>query len=138
MTTNFPSSIDNFTNPTSSSTMASPSHSAQHADVNDAVEAIETALLDGAPLHVDDANERVGIRTTSPTASLTVTSGTDDAKVKIDSNGGALELLMLPLIRMMQLVVGCLLILLAGMSVSTMLRRHISWMSTVTSTPQVM
>ena len=93
MTTNFPSSIDSFTNPTSSSTMASPSHSAQHADVNDAVEAIETALLDGAPLHVDDANERVGIRTTSPTASLTVTSGTDDAKVKIDSNGGSVGII---------------------------------------------
>jgi len=57
--------------------MASPSHSAQHADVNDAVEAIETALLDGAPLHVDDANERVGIGTTSPEVPLHVEGGTD-------------------------------------------------------------
>jgi len=72
MTTNFPSSIDNFTNPTSSSTMASPSHSAQHADVNDAVEAIETALLDGAPLYIDDANERVGIGDTTPSYKLDV------------------------------------------------------------------
>jgi hypothetical protein len=31
----------------------------------------------------------VGIGTTTPAASLTVTSGTDDAKVKIDSNGGS-------------------------------------------------
>jgi len=74
VTTNFPSSIDNFTNPTTSDTMASPSHSAQHADVNDAVEAIETALLDGAPLHIDDANERVGIGTTTPNVALEVSS----------------------------------------------------------------
>jgi hypothetical protein len=72
MTTNFPSSIDNFTNPTTSDTLASVSHSAQHADVNDAVEAIETALLDGAPLFVDDANERVGIGTTTPSEELDV------------------------------------------------------------------
>ena len=66
MATNFPGSQDNFTNPTSGSSLSSPSHSQQHSDVNDAVEAIEGALLDGAPLHIDDANERVGIGTTSP------------------------------------------------------------------------
>jgi hypothetical protein len=43
--------------------------------VNDAVEAIELALLDGAPLHIDDANERVGIGTTSPSQKLHVNSG---------------------------------------------------------------
>jgi len=72
MATNFPSSMDNFTNPTASDTLATVSHSSQHADLNDAVEAIETALLDGAPLFVDDANERVGIGTTTPSASLEV------------------------------------------------------------------
>jgi hypothetical protein len=51
----------------------SPSHSAQHANVNDAVEAIETALLDGAPLHIDDANERVGVGNVSPSYKLDVT-----------------------------------------------------------------
>jgi len=64
--TNFPGSQDSFTNPSSSSSLSSPSHSEQHADVNDAVEAIEGALLDGAPLHIDDANERVGIGNNSP------------------------------------------------------------------------
>jgi len=92
MTTNFPSSIDNFTNPTSSSTMASPSHSAQHADVNDAVEAIETALLDGAPLFVDDANERVGIGTTTPDRALTVDSTeTNIANFKGSNATGAIS-----------------------------------------------
>jgi len=70
--TNFPSSVDSFTNPTTSDTLASVPHASQHADVNDAVEAIETALLDGAPLHIDDANERVGIGTTSPSQPLHV------------------------------------------------------------------
>ena len=64
MATNFPSSQDSFTNPTSSDTLDSPDHAAQHANVNDAVEAIELALLDGAPFYIDDTNERVGIGTT--------------------------------------------------------------------------
>ena len=44
MTTNFPSSIDNFTNPTTSDTLASVSHSAQHADINDAMEAVQAKV----------------------------------------------------------------------------------------------
>lgn len=36
--------MDSFTNPTSTDTLDSPSHSDQHADANDAIEAIETAL----------------------------------------------------------------------------------------------
>jgi hypothetical protein len=72
MATNFPGSQDSFTNPTSSDTLDSPDHAAQHANVNDAVEAIELALLDGAPLFIDDTNERVGIGTTSPVEELHV------------------------------------------------------------------
>ena len=72
MATNFPGSQDSFTNPTSGSSLSSPSHADQHTNVNDAVEAIETALLDGAPLHIDDTNERVGIGTASPSAELDV------------------------------------------------------------------
>lgn len=72
MATNFPNSVDNLTNPTTSDTLATVSHSGQHTDANDAIEAIETALLDGAPLHIDDTNERVGIGTTSPSYKLDV------------------------------------------------------------------
>jgi len=39
--TNFPASLDSLTNPTSSDSLNSPSHSAQHANVNDAVEALQ-------------------------------------------------------------------------------------------------
>ena len=44
MATDFPTSLDNFTNPTSSDNLDSPSHSAQHANANDAIEAIETFI----------------------------------------------------------------------------------------------
>jgi hypothetical protein len=46
MASNFPSSLDTFslTNPTSSDSLNSPSHSAQHANVNDAVEALQAKV----------------------------------------------------------------------------------------------
>src|SRR6185312_9268831 len=42
--TNFPTSIDSPTNPTSSNTLNSPSHSAQHGFENDAIVALETKV----------------------------------------------------------------------------------------------
>ena len=49
MATNFPTSIDSFTNPTSGDTLDSPSHAAQHANVNDAVEALQAKVgVDGS------------------------------------------------------------------------------------------
>jgi hypothetical protein len=44
MATNFPASLDTLTNPTSSDSLNSPSHSAQHANVNDAVEALQAKV----------------------------------------------------------------------------------------------
>lgn len=44
MASGFPASIDNFTDPLSNSALNSPSHSALHSDVNDAVEKIETYM----------------------------------------------------------------------------------------------
>jgi hypothetical protein len=41
MATNWPGSRDTFTNPTSGDTLDSPSHAAQHANINDAVEAMQ-------------------------------------------------------------------------------------------------
>ena len=66
MATNYPSSLDNFTNPTSTDTLDSATvpHASQHADINDAVEAIETAL--GANL----ANVVLPARSISTTAPL--------------------------------------------------------------------
>lgn len=41
MAINFPDSLDNFSNPTSTSSLDAPSHSLQHSDINDAVEALQ-------------------------------------------------------------------------------------------------
>jgi hypothetical protein len=41
---NFPTSLDNFTNPTSSDNLNNPSHFLQHSDANDAIEALETKI----------------------------------------------------------------------------------------------
>lgn len=45
MATNFPSSLDVFTNPTSTSSMSGAlSHAGQHSDVNDAIEALQAKV----------------------------------------------------------------------------------------------
>jgi len=44
MPTNFPTGVDNFTNPTANDSLNLPSHSTQHANANDAIEAIEAKL----------------------------------------------------------------------------------------------
>ena len=72
MTTNFPSSVDAFTNPTSNDTLDNPPHDQQHADINDAMEAVQTSLLDGSPLRIDDANNRVGVNDATPSYTLDV------------------------------------------------------------------
>lgn len=46
MATQFPTALDSFTNPTSANTLANstPSHSQQHANANDAIEALEAKV----------------------------------------------------------------------------------------------
>jgi len=44
MAINYPSSLDNFTNPTSASPVNSPSHADQHSNANDAIEALEAKV----------------------------------------------------------------------------------------------
>ena len=49
MAINFPSSLDSLTNPTGSDSLNSPSHSGQHADANDAIEALQAKVgVDGS------------------------------------------------------------------------------------------
>jgi hypothetical protein len=49
MATNFPGSLDSLTNPSSGDTLASPSHSGQHANANDAIEALQAKVgVDGS------------------------------------------------------------------------------------------
>lgn len=44
MATNFPTTLDSLTNPTSGQTLNAPSHSTQHANSNDAIEALEAKV----------------------------------------------------------------------------------------------
>ena len=44
MATSFPTSLDALTNPTGSNTLASPDHAGQHADANDAIEALQAKV----------------------------------------------------------------------------------------------
>lgn len=48
MPINYPTSLDNFTNPTANDSLNIPSHSLQHSNANDAIEAIEDKLGIGA------------------------------------------------------------------------------------------
>ena len=44
MATNFPGSLDTLTNPTAGNSLNSPSHAGQHADANDAIEALQAKV----------------------------------------------------------------------------------------------
>jgi hypothetical protein len=46
LATNFPTSVDVLTNPTGNDSLNSPSHATQHANANDAIEAIENAIIE--------------------------------------------------------------------------------------------
>jgi hypothetical protein len=48
MATNFPTSVDVLVNPTPTDSLNAPAHSTQHTNANDAIEAIEDYLLNGA------------------------------------------------------------------------------------------
>lgn len=67
MSTNYPTSLDSYTNPLSTDKLNSPSHADQHGNVNDAVEAIETRLGTGADTAPGAASKV--FRSTSATAS---------------------------------------------------------------------
>jgi hypothetical protein len=49
MATNFPASLDTLTNPSATDTLDSPPHDEQHADANDAIEALQAKVgVDGS------------------------------------------------------------------------------------------
>lgn len=85
MATNFPASVDSLTNPTAGDGLNSPSHSGQHANANDAIEAIEGYLLTGV-----GTNQLIKITPTSAsggTISSTGTVTTTGSVATITANG---------------------------------------------------
>jgi hypothetical protein len=70
--TNFPSSLDALTNPTGSDTLASPDHAGQHADSNDAIEALQA---------------KVGVDSSAVTSSLDYKVAQKIDKTLVDAKG---------------------------------------------------
>jgi len=70
MATSFPTSLDALTNPTSGQTLNSPSHSGQHANSNDAIEALQA---------------KVGVNSSAVTTSL-------DYKMRVNNPVGEITL----------------------------------------------
>tara|TARA_R110000868_G_scaffold95825_2_gene263416 strand:- start:2220 stop:3983 length:1764 start_codon:yes stop_codon:yes gene_type:complete len=113
MTTSFPAGLDALTNPTSADGLNSPDHAGQHANVNDAVEALEAKVgvnssavvtsldykvtngifpalaVDTNVLVVDATNNRVGVNTASPVTAVDVI-GTATVRVAATQDGVAL------------------------------------------------
>ena len=81
MASGFPGSIDNFTDPLTTSALNSPSHAGQHQDLNDAVEKIETymGLVKVIPTSVSSA----GGTAATLAANGTVTIGTSNTSVTV-------------------------------------------------------
>ena len=69
MTTTYPGTLDTFTNPASTDTLASVPHAAQHDNANDAIKAIETTL--GTNPQGGSATVSARIATMVPLATVT-------------------------------------------------------------------
>ena len=74
MATNFPTSLDSLTNPTSTDALNSPSHSAQHANANDAIEALEAKVgVDSSAVTTSHSYKIAQLETNSATLTGTQT-----------------------------------------------------------------
>lgn len=88
MSTNFPTSVDALVNPAGTDSLTSPSHSAQHTNANDAIEAIETYLIEQEVDYAEITSNVTVTATTSATATTIVTGAAKtydgEAKIRID------------------------------------------------------
>ena len=82
MSTNFPTSLDSLTNPTGSDTMNGVSHSSQHANLNDAVEALQAKVgINGSAVTTSHDYKLAALSSTSDVEhnSMAVGDGTSTA-----------------------------------------------------------
>jgi len=80
MAISFPTSLDNFVNPTNTDPLNSPSHSVQHSDLNDAVEALESKLGVGvSPAGSATAGQLLTVSTNGTTIWSNAVYDTDQA-----------------------------------------------------------
>ena len=99
MATNFPSSLDSFTNPTAVDTLDSPPHDTQHADANDAIGALEAKVgVNGSAVttsHEYRINSIEELNTNEQTGTTYTLALTDDGKV-VEMNNASANTLTVP------------------------------------------
>lgn len=89
MSTNYPTGLDTLTNPTATDAVATVSHSSQHANANDAIEALQTKVgIDGSAV---TTSHDYKLSSVTSTAKAVSTQGTQSiAGVKTFSDAGGL------------------------------------------------
>jgi hypothetical protein len=99
MATSFPTSLDSFTNPTAVDTLDSPPHDTQHADANDAIEALEAKVgVDGSAVttsHEYRINSIEELNTNAQVGTTYTLALTDDGKV-VEMNNASANTLTVP------------------------------------------
>jgi hypothetical protein len=84
LATSFPTGLDVLTNPTSADSLASPDHAAQHANVNDAIEAIEAQIgTTASPVLARLASPTFTGTPTLPTGTIATTQTAADSSTKV-------------------------------------------------------
>jgi hypothetical protein len=99
MATNFPTSLDALTNPSGTDSMSSPSHAGQHADANDAIEALEAKVgVNGSAVttsHEYRINSIEELNTNAQVGTTYTLALTDDGKV-VEMNNASANTLTVP------------------------------------------
>ena len=99
MATSFPSSLDSFTNPTAVDTLDSPPHDTQHADANDAIEALQAKVgVNGSAVttsHEYRINSIEELNTNAQVGTTYTLALTDDGKV-VEMNNASANTLTVP------------------------------------------
>lgn len=85
MPTNFPSGLDTLINPTWTSTLDSPSHSVQHSNANDAIEALQVKVGINGSADTSSLDFKTSRQTTK--GDLSVHNGTNLVRLPVGSSG---------------------------------------------------
>jgi hypothetical protein len=88
MATNFPTSLDNLTNPAGSDPVNNPSHASQHANLNDAIEKLEEKVGVNNSAVTTSLDYRVKQLETNPVASYTDEEARDAIALALRTSGG--------------------------------------------------
>ena len=99
MATSYPASLDSFTNPTAVDTLDSPPHDTQHADANDAIEALQAKVGVNSSAVTTSHEYRINsieeLNTNEQTGTTYTLALTDDGKV-VEMNNASANTLTVP------------------------------------------